>query len=112
MNQEIAGHCAIYIVEHGATRKPIDRGGIMIDGIGKSGHWGFGTIALYVNCDCKNKSPLGRLMYDFSCTEASYMNYPLLADRVRYFKETRQGIRDICEMLEQKRQKSEAPKGN
>lgn len=112
IDYKVAAHFAIYIVEHGATHKPIDRGGILIDGWNGHGHCGFDTSAFYVNCDRKNRSPLGQLMYDFSCTDPSYMNYPILADRVRYFKETRQGIRDICEMLEQKRQKSEAPEDN
>lgn len=113
IDQNIAGYYAVYIIEHGAVRKPIDRGGILLDGWNEHGPWGFGTSAFYVNCDRKNKSPLGQLMYDFSCTNPSYMNYPLLADRVRYFKETRQGIRNLCEMLEQKKERTqicEAPK--
>lgn len=112
---KIAAHFAIYLVEHGTTRKPIDSRCILLDGWNEHGRCGFGTSAFYVNCDRKNRSPLGQLMYDFSCTDPSYMNYPILADRVRYFKETRQGIRDICEMLEQKRenlQRSEASKDN
>lgn len=115
IDDKIAAHFVIYIVEHGATHKLIDRGGILLDGWNEHGRCGFGISAFYVNCDRKNRSPLGQLMYDFSCTDPSYMNYPILADRVRYFKETRQGIRDICEMLEQKRknlQRSEAPEDN
>ena len=79
----------------------------------ENGWCGFGVNTFYVNCDHKNRSPLGKLVYDFSCTDPSYMNYPLLADRVRYFKENRQGVRVICEMLEQKKQRTqncEAPK--
>lgn len=113
IDHKVVAHFVIYIVEHGATRKPIDRGGIILDGGGEHNHWGFMTTAFYVNCDRKNRSPLGKLMYDFSCTDPSFMNYPLLADRVRYFKENSQGIRDICEMLEQKKQRTqscEAPK--
>lgn len=106
IDQKISSHIAIFIVEHGTTHKSIEHGGIMMDGIGENGPWGFGTQTYYVNCDRKNRSPLGKLMYDFSCTDLPYMNYPLLADRVRYFKENRQGIRDICEMLEQKKAKN------
>ena len=58
-----------------------------------------------MNGDRKNRSPLGKLMYDFSCTDPSYMNYPQLADRVRYFKEDRQGVQDLCEILEEKRKR-------
>ena len=115
IDQKIARYYAIYIIEHGAVRKPIDRGGIILDGWSEHSHWGFMTDALYINCDCKNRSPLGRLMYDFSCTDRSYMNYPLLADRVRYFKEDKLGIQALCEILEEKRQhvqKFEASKDN
>lgn len=112
IDYKIAAHFAIYLVEHGATRKPIDRGGILLDTWNEHGHCGFGTSAFYVNCGRKNRSPLGQLMYDFSCTDPSDIYYPLLAERVRYYKETRQGIWDICEMLEQKRQKSKAPEDN
>ena len=106
-DQNIAGYYAVYIIEHGVARKPIDRGGILLGGWNEHGPWGFGTSAFYVNCDRKNRSPLGQLMYDFSRTDPSYMNYPQLADRVRYFKENRQGVREICEMLEQKRQRTQ-----
>ena len=106
-DQNIAGYYAVYIIEHGVARKPIDHGGILLDGWNEHGPWGFGTSAFYVNCDRKNRSPLGQLMYDFSRTDPSYMNYPQLADRVRYFKENRQGVREICEMLEQKRQRTQ-----
>lgn len=102
---EEAEHYVIYIVEHGAVRKPVVRSGILMDGAGKNGWWGFGTTAFYVNCDRKNRSPLGQLMYDFSCTDPSYMNYPILAEKVRYFKEDQQGIRALREILDQKRKK-------
>ena len=107
IDQNIAGYYAVYIIEHGIARKPIDRGGILLDGWNEHGPWGFSTSTFYVNCDRKNRSPLGQLMYDFSCTDPSHMNYPQLADRVRYFKENRQGVREICEMLEQKRQRTQ-----
>ena len=115
IDQNVSAHFVIYIVEHGVTRKPIDKGGILLDGWSEQGYCGFGTSAFYVNCDRKNRSPLGKLMYDFSCTDPSYMNYPQLADRVRYFKEDMQGILALREMLEEKRKRAqnyEAPKVN
>ena len=42
---------------------------------------------IYVNSQIKDESALGKLMHDFSCTDAKDMNYKILADRVRYFKE-------------------------
>ena len=106
-DQNIAGHYTVYIVEHGVERKALAHSGIILDGGTTDAWWGFRLNTIYVNGDRKNRSPLGKLMYDFSCTDPSYMNYPQLADRVRYFKENRQGVREICEMLEQKRQRTQ-----
>lgn len=41
---------------------------------------------IYVNSQIKDETKLGRLMYDFSCTNAKDMHNKVLADRVRYFK--------------------------
>lgn len=108
-------HYVVYIVEHGLEHKAIAESGIILDGGTRNKWWGFMVNTLYVNGDRKNRSPLGRLMYDFSCTDPSYMNYPQLADRVRYFKEDKQGILALREMLEEKRKRAqnyEAPKDN
>lgn len=42
-------------------------------------------------------------MYDFSCTNASNMNYPILAERVRYFKEDEKGVAVMCKAMEDMR---------
>lgn len=106
-DQNIAEHYAVYIIEHGLEHKAITESGITLDGGTENRWWGFTVHTLYVNGDRKNRSPLGQLMYDFSCTDPSYMNYPPLADRVRYLKGNRQGVREICEMLEQKKQRTQ-----
>ena len=41
---------------------------------------------IYVNSQIKDETKLGRLMHDFSCTDAKDMYNKVLADRVRYFK--------------------------
>ena len=104
-DRNIAGHYTVYIVEHGVERKALAHSGIILDGGTTDAWWGFKLNTIYVNGDRKNRSPLGKLMYDFSCTGPSYMNYPQLADRVRYFKEDRQGVQDLCEILEDKRKR-------
>ena len=43
---------------------------------------------IYVNGETNDDTPLGKLMHDFHCTQAKDMHYPLLAKRVKYFKET------------------------
>ena len=63
----------------------------------------FGDMAhiIYVNGENKSKTKLGKLMQDFHCTEAKDMNYKLLADRVRYFKETQKGRDTMCAIVEE-----------
>lgn len=39
-------------------------------------------------------------MHDFSCTQAEDMNYQILANRVRYFKETEEGREIMCKAIE------------
>ena len=52
---------------------------------------------IYVNSQIKDESALGKLMHDFYCTDPKDMNYKILAERVRYFKEdeTRKELR-LC----------------
>ncbi|MBD5470324.1 MAG: hypothetical protein HDR19_04210 [Lachnospiraceae bacterium] len=58
---------------------------------------------IYVNAQIKDETALGKLMHDFSCTDPSDMNYRVLADRVRYFKEEKEGVSAMCQMLEEMR---------
>lgn len=71
--------------------------------------FGDGSHIIYVNAQHKNDTPLGKLMHDFSCTSAEEMNYPVLAERVRYFKEDVKGAAAMCReveklVMEEKRQ--------
>ena len=58
---------------------------------------------LYVNSQVKDDTVLGRLMHDFSCTKADDMIYPILANRVRYFKEYAKGVAIMCKVMEDMR---------
>lgn len=58
---------------------------------------------IYVNAQIQDETALGRLMHDFSCTDPSDMNYQILADRVRFFKQEKEGILTMCRMLEEMR---------
>ena len=55
---------------------------------------------LYVNFKIKNETELGKLMHDFSCTDPNDMNYDVLAERVRYFKEEKEGVDIMCKIME------------
>ena len=56
---------------------------------------------VYVNGEIQDDTDLGMLMHDFHCTQAKDMHYPLLANRVKYFKETQRGRNTMCAIVEQ-----------
>ena len=68
--------------------------------------FGDGSHILYVNGSYKDDTPLGRLMYDFACTNPRGMNYKMLADRARYFKEDEGGVAIMCKAMEDMRNES------
>ena len=61
---------------------------------------------IYVNSQIKDETNLGKLMHDFSCTDPADMRYPVLADRVRYFKEDTKGVATMCRAMEKMRDES------
>ena len=65
--------------------------------------FGDGSHILYVNGAFRGDTPIGKLMHDFSCTKAEDMYYGILADRVRFFKESREGIEIMCRAMEDMR---------
>ena len=62
-----------------------------------------GSHILYVNGTYRGDTPIGKLMHDFSCTNAADMYYGTLADRVRFFKESKEGIEIMCRAMEDMR---------
>ncbi|MCM1161383.1 MAG: PD-(D/E)XK nuclease family transposase [Roseburia sp.] len=62
-----------------------------------------GSHILYVNGTYRGNTPIGKLMHDFSCTNAEDMYYGALADRVRFFKESKEGIEIMCRAMEDMR---------
>ncbi len=59
-----------------------------------------GTHILYVNGAYRDETPVGKLMHDFSCTDPADMHYAVLADRVKYFKESKEGTTVMCKVIE------------
>ena len=53
-----------------------------------------------MNGEIKDDTPLGRLMSDFAYKEAKNMHYSALADRVKYWKESEEGVSAMCETME------------
>ena len=65
---------------------------------------------IYVNSQIKDETALGKLMHDFSCTDAKDMNYKILADKVRYFKEDEKGVETMCKSMEEMRNEASRAK--
>ena len=62
-----------------------------------------GSHILYVNGAYRDETPLGKLMHDFSCTNPANMYYDVLAERVRFFKESKEGVSIMCKVMEDMR---------
>lgn len=63
--------------------------------------FGDGSHIIYVNGAYTDESDqIGKLMHDFRCTSAADMYFDVLAERVRYFKETEGGRAQVCKMVE------------
>ena len=62
-----------------------------------------GSHILYVNGAYRDETPIGKLMHDFSCTAPEDMYYGELAERVRFFKESKEGVAIMCKVMEDMR---------
>lgn len=67
-----------------------------------------GSHILYVNGAYRGDTPLGKLMHDFSCTVPDQMYYDELAERVRFFKESKEGVLTMCKVMEDMRNEATA----
>ncbi len=68
--------------------------------------FGDGTHILYVNGAYRGDTPLGKLMHDFACTDPGDMYYQPLAERVRFYKESKEGVVIMCKAIEEMREQS------
>ena len=62
-----------------------------------------GEHILYVNGEYRGGSDIGKLMHDFSCTDADDMNFELMAERTRYLKGDPKGVSEMCKVIEDMR---------
>lgn len=63
---------------------------------------------LYINGEYTGDDAIGRLMHDFKCSDPDDMYDDLLAKSVRYYKKTEGGQMEMCDYIDEQRQKSEA----
>jgi len=54
-----------------------------------------------VNGQFRGDSDIGRLMEDFHATRPEHMHYQVLADKVRYLKDTEEGVGNMSGIVEQ-----------
>ena len=54
---------------------------------------------IVVNGTYRGDDPIGRLMHDFSCSDAKEMYNEVLSKRVKYLKEE-EGVNDMCEIFD------------
>ena len=66
-----------------------------------------GTHIIYVNGAYKGNDKLGDLIHDFKCEKASDMKNKLLAERVKYLKETEKGVKEMNQYWEEFREQFE-----
>ena len=80
--------------DKGAGRKRARYNSSMMDAnlLRKGEDFDDGSHILYVNGEYRDETPIGKLMHDFSCTDPADMYYDKLADRVRFFKESKEGV--------------------
>lgn len=89
-NDVIGGNMPIYMIDRQITNmnQPFDDGAHIV----------------YVNgADRNSATELGKLMHDFSCTNADDMYYEKLAEKVRFFKEDEKGVAIMCKTMEDMR---------
>ena len=65
-----------------------------------------GAHIIYVNGAYRGDDAVGRLMHDFFCTQAGDMHYSVLAERVRQFKESDEGVSDMSNIWDELLEKS------
>ncbi|WP_293838967.1 PD-(D/E)XK nuclease family transposase [uncultured Phascolarctobacterium sp.] len=90
----------IFITESDVLKKgrPLYNIQRSIDETGEA--FGDGSHIVYVNAACQDDTPLGRLMQDFNCNDPAKMHYKELADRVNYFKTSKEGEIDMTDIIE------------
>lgn len=57
---------------------------------------------LYVNGAYVGDDDIGKLMHDFRCTNADDMNFELMAQATRYYKNTPEGVSYMCKVMEER----------
>jgi len=106
--EELPETYTIFITEHDIFKKEIpfyriER--INLDADGEP--FNDGEHILYVNGAYRGDTEIGKLMHDFCCWNADDMNYDLMRQTTRYFKESPEGVEIMCKAFEETRKEGE-----
>lgn len=63
---------------------------------------------IYVNGAYRGNDAIGDLMHDFACKKAADMKNPRLAEKMRYYKETKEGNKKMSEAIEKVLKRTES----
>lgn len=85
----------IFITEKDFKRKGLSAYQIERICVQGNTHFRDGTQIIFVNGEYRGEDPIGKLMHDFSCKGADEMENETLAERMRLFKETKMGQREL-----------------
>ena len=101
--EELPDTYTIFITENdvyglGKAVYPIER-----TNLGTGEPFNDGEHILYVNGAYEGESDIGKLMHDFRCTDGKDMNFELLAQRTDYYKNTEEGVSEVCKVMEDMR---------
>ena len=61
--------------------------------------FGDGARIIYADASRRDETELGRLMHDLNCRESKEMHSPVLAEGIRRYKETEEGVEHMCKEL-------------
>ena len=65
-----------------------------------------GSHVVYVNGSYRGDTPIGKLMHDFFCTNPNDMYNNRLAERAKFFKQSKEGVAIMCRAMEEMRNQS------
>ena len=60
-----------------------------------------GEHIIYVNGSYRGDSDIGRLMHDFNCSDPADMNYGLMKEAAKYYKNTPEGVETMSKIFEE-----------
>ena len=100
---ELPDTYTIFITEHDIFKKgralyPVERVNMVTGEL-----FNDGEHILYVNGSYRDDSDLGKLMHDFCSWDPEDMNYDLMKEITRYFKENQEGVEIMCRAFEETR---------